>query len=1459
MLTPLAVAFAVLAVAPGRVATPPAQGQSGGEQDPTPKTDASVPASDVTMIGSSPAEASDETWGIGRHGGASVLVRYTAESGWSLGPQLLDSGGQPLSGFTLGHAEAKYSSPSPLAAQMTPGGAGALAGTVESRPAILVREPGGSFKETAAPPEEGEGAVLKPGESLYANNRPPMIAALEESGGGAGALVVPVDEGTGVDEAVLHWDGHGWTREAIEIPANSSEQFEVLAIGASSPDDAWLIARLSSQYPAGSVALFRRHVRGGGEATTWQPVTPKPGGEAGEPLRVEGELFTVASDDHAQILTVTGEGVWVDGQRHDVGASTTMFFKPEGEASGHVLAAWCLIPSNAPEGTQPCAHPLPQPLPMSPARSFAWANGNEGLGERVITGLPDGVSLSLNGAEFTEVLGLGGEAGAELGAAFSTAKEGWLGKVGLPVHLTSDPGASANRLTPWPVAFRHALLALAPQPGVPVGSLSSQALAVGDEGEIARYEPGEGWLPESLLGPGGRRETPRLRAVAWPTPSRAYAVGDLGQMWLWRGETALWEPDPAIPANFRGNLLGIAFEPGSQSRGYAVGSQGTLLQYGKTWTQEPEEAIPPPARGASFTSIAFSGSQAIVAYRKLISADSESYVGGLIVNEGSGWHVEEGAAAAMGSSVPWAVAGLADGGAAFTASGSGTGVKVYERQGEGAGWQATPTPFPGANAPATLALFREGGALRAITAGSQPDTYHNVENEPSPPPGSPPNLIPPYPLAANPENGVLRQTANGWSDEEHELNNAKEPPGHYAHFDTVYEPDPVAAVLVDPTGSQGWAVGGVVNGQHPQLETADAYRYPADGVAPVGVGSAPLSANSTTFAIGGGAQCAAPCAARAATKIGPDVWLSAALERAKGVSGVQAFLYTGPRVTSGETAGPATLVIPYERELARYAAILAASNPMPAFLAASPTDLDGAESERLFEQSFSFPAPFGQPACTSPGCESAYYSLSSGGVRVLVLDDSAHEEVLENELKWLEAEVGAAAGASEPAIVVAHADLPVQVEARDPSAEAVARAIVGEAGRPGASAYFFDDPEKNVKLQLASGGGAIPSFGSGTLGYVNSVAEEAGKGFIGASGFLLAQVHVAERNPETNVAPVTSRLIPNVGELAMEAKDGTLLRRSQAALFDGLARRPRSGNRAHNQSEGFETSPYIPVPSNCVGVECASGLFPEYSFSSSNTQIGDFVKPNLATGNPRAVELGPDGKPIHDPESGLFCAYNPGTTTVTISAGGLSYSLPVTVQAGSVREPCGTTPVTGLLVPQEATPPVPAPAPAPTPASAPPSSAPPLLPVPPAPLPLAASPAPPAVVHPAAPAPPGFFTQAALPAFVPPFLPPPLPTPARPTPPSGTSAVTSPVEAAEREEEEEAAPESVSNEAVAYRAPEHEPSPVYILGIVVLAAFAGATMRGRPGRRRRRELRVAPATISAMRAQRRMARRRDVW
>ncbi len=1242
----------------------------------------------------------------------------------------------------------------------------------------------------------------------------------------------------------------------------------MLAIGASSPDNAWLLAQLSQQSDPGGVALFRRHLDSGG-APTWLPVAPGAGSKPGDRLTAEGQNFTVAGvgsppTASAQILTVTSEGVWVDGELGSTPA--TIYFKPEGEEAGgkgyrgRVLASWC----NAPEGSPPCTHTLPDSLPQGPSRSFAWADpGNpSGFGQRVITGLGEGVSLRLEGSSFVRVLALGADeqsfldVGGTRGAAFSSPREGWLGNERMPVHLTQNP--APNKLTPYPTPFRHPLLAIAPQPGAAVGALSSQALAVGEQGEVSRYTPGQGWQPESLLSAGGRAMKTPLRSIAWPTATRAYAVGQLDaqgdpQMWLWRGETHLWEPDPAAPRNFRGQLLGVAFDPSNPTRGYAVGQQGVLLRYGKSWAQE---ALPGEVAGASFTSIAFAGSQAIVAFRvphQQSGAEPAHYTSGLLVNDGSGWHVDQDASAALAGAIPWAVAGLPDGGAAVSAQRDAEPV-VLERDSPSAPWQPTPAPYPGGEGPGSLGLFREGGTLRVIGSGGIPNTSAVDFAESAPPAGFPPNYVKAYPAAGG---YVLRQTPAGWNDEEHDRDEVGPPKGEFKKYDRPSQPDPTSAVLVDPGGGSGWAAGGQIDPLK-LLETADIARYPADGAPPPGFAATPVPVNPAvaSFAIGGGAQCAAACADRANARIGPDVWLSSALAQAGQIAGVRAFIYTGPRVTNGEgRIHPAP--VPRESELDRYAELMR-TGTLPTFAAPSPTDRGGTSGECLYEQVFAgFPAPFGvgspDPGLGSAGgsgesCasgSSGYYAFDSSGsgptVRVIVLDGSTDVGV--EQRNWLAGELSGAASLKIPAIVVGNADLSAEVAAGDGAAAAVVSILVSRH----ASAYFFDSNQRNVVQSLRSGSGSIPAFGSGTLGYTNSRAAQE-QSFTGHAGFLLAEV--------SSSGVVSARLIPNVGELALEAKDGVLLRRSNPALFSGLARRPRAGCLAIGTELNCETSPYIPIPANCVGSACATAILPEYSFTSSRPDIGDFVQQNLASPDQHAVLLGPDDKPIHDSASSLFCAYNAGTTVVTISAGGFSSSLTVTVQAGSVRRPCGTQPLKELPSQQPAAAPPPPPAPAPAPAGPAPatSPSPAPLPVPPPP----ALPVTPPAVHAAAVTP--FFLPSIAPAPLLAVVPPPVPTPARPTPPSGTSPVTSPVEAPEREEEEEEATESVGNNAAAYRPSEHEPTPVYVLGAIVLAAFAGASVRRRP-RRGRREVRIAPATISAQRAQRRIGavRRRRPW
>ncbi|HEX4482810.1 MAG TPA: hypothetical protein VH081_03420, partial [Solirubrobacteraceae bacterium] len=284
LLTLAVVALVLVAVLAGAGGTQRAAGQiAPGE--PTPQSDASVPAQRVTIFGASPVEAANETWGIGdsnqgNGGSSATIVRYSS-SGWTIGASLLNHAGEPLSGFAP--ASSTSGDTYPLAGEMTPDGSGALLGASQggANEMLLVRDPGGSFQQTTPlpAPEAGEHALLQLEEKLYGGLRAPLLAALEEANGHAGALVVPVRSGGGTsDDGVLHWDGSSWTREPIEIPTAAKAGFHVLAIGASSPTNAWLLAELSSEaYPSGAVALFRRRLGESGETTRWQPVALKAG------------------------------------------------------------------------------------------------------------------------------------------------------------------------------------------------------------------------------------------------------------------------------------------------------------------------------------------------------------------------------------------------------------------------------------------------------------------------------------------------------------------------------------------------------------------------------------------------------------------------------------------------------------------------------------------------------------------------------------------------------------------------------------------------------------------------------------------------------------------------------------------------------------------------------------------------------------------------------------------------------------------------------------------------------------------------------------------------------------------------------------------------------------------------------------------------------------------------------
>jgi hypothetical protein len=1453
-----------------------------------------LPASDVNMIGAAPGEAPGSReapfWASGSIGsvpasvnGAQiretpVLLRHAEGSGWQVVP-VVGAGGEALP--FIGTPAVTYDGGLVLL-----GSEGVGKATVQT---ILTRDPGGSFVPAPGPAASGAGVVLEPGESLYptGSQGSPLFTAIDEPAH-TGALVVPGGLST-TDPGVLHYDGAQWAREPIcttytrksdgevescTVPAES----KVLAIAASSSQNAWLLASSSTE----SLMLFKRTAPPSGSGPpVWvqsQPAHWVPSGD------------TVFARAHGEMLTVTGQGVWVDMTlTTSTVQNADLSLLLSATSPSTVLGTWC-YPYPACGQGEPSWGSLGAQLP-SEYRSFAWpSNGGPGeLGTRIITGLEDGAMLRFEGTgNFEYAIGGGGAGSAE--AAFASPTEGWISSVvnagAASAQVERIATSAPPKLQSWPLPFRRPLMAIAPQPGTTPGDPNAQALAVGDQGQIARYVPGEGWTPEFLYNAAGEVQTPRLRGVAWPEANRAYAVGDGGAMWVWRSETGLWEPDPAAPLGLHANLTAIAFSPTDPAVGYAVGKQGTLLSYDKTWTQQ---VLPAGLEEADFTSVAFAGGEALVTYRMVDATGVE--IGGLLVNEGSGWRVETGVQALLAglpnasASVLSKVAGLPDGGAVA----AGPGVVIERDSGESP-WQFSPEPLPEAQDIAALAAIEEGSQVRALAsidlAGvSNPNSETNfiraIDNPPGASAGEPPVLIGPDPL---PVSGYLvRQTAGGWEDLEQR---AYPFVPSDVDSDLPNWPDAVLALDVGPSGA-GWAVGGQTGGlveqsplQGAQLvsQSASALRLPVgSGPEPPQNEGTPIStpAGEATFAVGGDAQCAGPCADFADEELGPDAWLSGAVSRAARISGLHGFLYTGARVAEG--ARQSLSAEAFTRELVAYRRDLEGAGQLPVYAAASPSDIDPAGSLESFSATLGPDAPAGAhlPGTAAPPAGSAAYAVESPGaggtVCVIVLDYSV-AMLPAGELGWLAEQLQVAKANGKPAIVMGNADI---VDAEAPSypldaVEVQRTLLVG-----GASAYLFESPDENRKEQIGSGENAIPALGSGTLGYVPSPPNP--EEFLGASGFLLVSVDAAQRNPSTNRAPVAAALVPNISQLALDATDGTLLRRSQVALFQGLARRAAGGLELTGgaNATGTAPNPYVPIPETCVGSRCTQFLAPSYTFSSSHRDFGAFVEHEPSNPNPRAVLQNAKGEPIPDeprnakgeltadgrfeenkrgepinergevvsPEqAGLFCAYNAGTTNVSITTGGLTYSEPVTVQAGSVEQPCGTVPLINpppamSKTPALATPPPP---PGPLPASTPvPLSVP-----PPSPAPLSAAPSPlPAPRPPVPPAPPFFFAtppQAPLVAALVPLS----PVLARPIPPSGTAPVTvvSPAVAPEEKREDEEAIESARNSMAIYDPGDPHLSPAVPLALILLAAGAGAAIR-RTGRSRRS--RATPALARA--------------
>ena len=454
-------------------ARPPALSAQSPQPETTPQTDASVPASEVTMIGATPEEPGapgpNETWGVGPR------IRHWHRRQDDRGDRALRrrvAAGRSRRGSTQGRSPASSSSRRPARRADDParrrgarrdlpkeGGGRSRPCSCASRAAPSKTAPAVTVESET--PQPGEEPLLHKGETLFGAKRAPLIAPLEEEGGEAGALRRRRSAEGSRRSRTRSCTGTGTSgrSEPIEMPTASSEELpragdrrelahERLAAGP---------ALLQSSYPAGAVALFRRVHEGEGEprsgAGSRSRCAPAAGDGKPHPLTVpvQGGGGAGAVHGRRRRRAADGRGPAPDrderrrvdrrrtrGRHHaHAGVRRRSSSSPAGEARGR--PAWKRAGAScraAPAGRRSASTNCPKRCPSGYVALDRLGGSEAGgpFGERVITGLPEGVSLRLEGESFTRVLALGGGdpansqiPGAQLGAAFSRAdaRAGW--------------------------------------------------------------------------------------------------------------------------------------------------------------------------------------------------------------------------------------------------------------------------------------------------------------------------------------------------------------------------------------------------------------------------------------------------------------------------------------------------------------------------------------------------------------------------------------------------------------------------------------------------------------------------------------------------------------------------------------------------------------------------------------------------------------------------------------------------------------------------------------------------------------------------------------------------------------------------------------------------------------------------------------------------------------------------
>ncbi len=648
----------------------------------------------------------------------------------------------------------------PGAGRVTPGGGVAVAGFSGTRFALLTGAAGGAVREVPSPDTATTTVLSREATPVRCSGRDDRRGAGRHGigvagGGDRGRLARPARDaagrpdaarcsparapraprasrsprstsrgGTGVflgvvasslEPAVLHWNGAAWSREPVDLPAGSSgcvphpgARRDVGRPGV----DARAAGRRASAAGSCCSRVTRRAPRRGGSsgrsARRRSPTARRPS---------VGLTGVQAVRYPAQGITASSSGVWLDGTWRQ-GTRTGSVTVHYDIAAGRVTGTWC--DALKPDGSPLCTGPLGSDLSAPGGRghrSYAWS----GLGlrdarhhrrdpprRRLARHPRDVAAVRRHGVR--PPAGRRRVDGRADGRGVRLRRRGLARRRRRPRarHRNSRRGL-ARRACRWRSAGR--CWRSSASPGRRRGTRRRARSPSAPTAPSPATRPVEGWRPEFLLASSGKRATPTLRGVAWPEPGVAYAVGDNGEMWEWRSTTGLWQRDGGRPVDLDAQLTGVAFRPGDPYDGYAVGRGGTLLRAGLGW--EPE-ALPQAVAGADLLAVAYAGRDAlVVARRQVFEGGGVSRSSALLVNNGSGWKVDEGAQRLLDAAGPstslTTVVGLPDGGAVA----AGVGIVLVR---DGAGAPVAPDARPDRRA----AGGRRGGRPRGRPGPRRP-------------------------------------------------------------------------------------------------------------------------------------------------------------------------------------------------------------------------------------------------------------------------------------------------------------------------------------------------------------------------------------------------------------------------------------------------------------------------------------------------------------------------------------------------------------------------------------------------------------------------------------------------------------------------------------------------------------------------------------------------------------------